>query len=291
MLTNLLYGLLLCFLYPLAWLPGSVLFVLSDVFYFFFCHLLGYRKSVIYTNLARSFPEKSYSEIKSLAKQYYHYFTDLFFENIRTLGISAGKAKRFIAFENAEMVADYIQRGQSMVWVLGHFGNWEYLNMAGLYFNLKIAYKPQSGAVDKLMQRIRTHYLKSIIIPMQHISRYMLTHQDELVSYVFIADQSPSSTSKARTTFLHQDSLFIEGAEKLAIRCNLPVFYVEVLRTARGKYKIIFTKICDDPKRLPEFEITRRFAALLEESINRNPQYWLWSHKRWKHKLEKVKSI
>jgi KDO2-lipid IV(A) lauroyltransferase len=288
MLTNLFYGLLLCFLYPLAWLPGRVLFILSDVVYFFFRYILGYRKSVIYTNLARSFPEKSYSEIKSIAKQYYRYFTDLFFENIKTLGVPAKKAKQIITFENAEIISEYVQRGQSAVWVLGHFGNWEYLNFAGLYFNLKIAYKPQRGAVDKLMKRIRTHYLKSIIIPMQQISRYMLTHRDEHLSYVFIADQSPSPSSKAWTTFLHQDSLFFEGAEKLATRLNLPVFYVEILRTVRGKYKVIFTKICEEPNSLPEFEITRRFAALLEQSITRNPQYWLWSHKRWKHKLEKL---
>jgi KDO2-lipid IV(A) lauroyltransferase len=288
MLTNLLYGLLLCFLYPLAWLPRRALFVLSDVVYFFFRYVLSYRKSVIYTNLARSFPEKSYSEIKNITKQYYHYFTDLFFENIKTLGVSAKKAKKFITFENVELITGYVQRGQSAVWVLGHFGNWEYLNFAGLYFNLKIAYKPQHGVVDKLMKRIRTHYLKSIIIPMQHISRYLLTHQDECASYVFIADQSPPPSSKARTIFLHQDSLFFEGAEKLATRLNLPVFYVDIQRIARGKYKVVFTEICDEPKSLPEFEITRRFAALLEQCINRNPQYWLWSHKRWKHKLEKL---
>jgi KDO2-lipid IV(A) lauroyltransferase len=289
MLTNLLYGLLLCFLYPLAWLPRRVLFVLSDVVYFFLRYILNYRKAVIYTNLARSFPEKSYSEIKSIAKQFYRFFADLFFENIKTLGVSAKRAKECITFENAEIITDYTEQGRSTVWVLGHFGNWEYLNFAGLYFNPKIAYKPQHGVVDKLMKRIRTHYLKSIIIPMQQISRYMLTHQDEQLSYVFIADQSPAPSSKAWTTFLHQDSLFFEGAEKLATRLNLPVFYVEVLRIARGKYKVAFTKVCDDPKSLPEFEITRRFAALLEQSINRNPQYWLWSHKRWKHKLKQLK--
>jgi KDO2-lipid IV(A) lauroyltransferase len=284
----LLYGLLLCFLYPLAWVPGRVLFVLSDVAYFFFCYVLSYRKSVIYTNLSRAFPGKSYGEIKDMARQYYRYFTDLFFENIKILGTSAKKAKGMIAFENAELITDYVQQGLSATWVTGHFGNWEYLNFVGLYFNLKIAYKPQHGVMDKLMKHIRTRYTKSIIIPMQHVPRYMLTHRDERLSYVFIADQSPPPSSKARTTFLHQDSLFFEGAEKLATRRNLPVFYVEMLRTTRGKYKVIFTKICDSPGSLPEFEITRRFAALLEQSINRNPQYWLWSHKRWKHKLEKL---
>jgi KDO2-lipid IV(A) lauroyltransferase len=286
MLTNLLYGLLLCFLYPLAWLPERVLFVLADVMYFFFRYILGYRKSVIYTNLARSFPEKSYSEIEGIAKQYYRFFADLFFENIKTLSISAKRAKDYITFENAGIITEYEKQGQSTVWVSGHFGNWEYFTLAGLYFNSKIAYKQQHGAADKLMKRIRTRHLKSVIIPMQHISRYMLTHRDEQLSYVFIADQSPASSSKAWTTFLHQDSLFFEGAEKLATRLNLPVFYVEMLRTARGKYKAHFTQICDDPKSLPEFEITRRFAALLEQSINRNPQYWLWSHKRWKHKKQ-----
>jgi KDO2-lipid IV(A) lauroyltransferase len=256
--------------------------------YFLVRHVLGYRKPVIYTNLARSFPGKSYSEINHIAAQYYRFLTDLFFENIKTLGVPAGKASAFITFENAAAVTSYTQRGQSTVWVLGHLGNWEYLNFAGLYFNLKIAYKPQHGAVDKLMKRIRTHYLRSIIIPTQQISRYMLTHRDEHTSYVFIADQSPAPTSKAWTTFLHQDSLFFEGAEKLATRLNLPVFYVDMQRVARGRYKASFIKICDSPAGLPEFEITRRFAALLEQSIVRSPQYWLWSHKRWKHKKEKL---
>jgi KDO2-lipid IV(A) lauroyltransferase len=290
MLTNLLYGLLLCFLYSLAWLPRRMLFVLSDAVYFIFRYILGYRQSVVYTNLARAFPEKNYGEIKTIAKQYYHFFTDLFFENIKTLGVSAKSADSFITFENAGIFSEYDKQGQNTVWVLGHFGNWEYLNFAGLYFNLKIAYKPQHGVGDKLMGRIRTHFCKSIIIPTQQISRYMLTHPHEHTSYVFIADQSPAPTSKARTTFLHQDSLFFEGAEKLAARLNLPVFYVDIQRVARGKYKATFVKICDDPKSLPEFEITRRFAALLEQSIVRSPQYWLWSHKRWKHKLEKLQN-
>jgi KDO2-lipid IV(A) lauroyltransferase len=284
MLINLVYGLLLCFLYPLAWLPGKVLFFLSDIIYFFVYHILGYRKSVVYINLARSFPEKSYAEIKNIAKQYYRYFTDLFFENIKTLGASAKKAKKLITLENVEILTDYIQQGQSVIWVLGHFGNWEYLNITSIYFNIKVAYKQQNSVIDKIMTRVRIHYLKSAIVPMQQISRYMLTHQDEQRVYIFIADQSPAPSSKAWTTFLHQDSLFFEGTEKLAKRLNLPVFYVEILPTVRGKYKFVFTKITDDPKNLPEFEITRQFAALLEQSINRNPQYWLWSHRRWKHK-------
>ena len=270
-------------------MPRRVLFVFSDVAYFFFCYVLSYRKSVVYTNLARSFPEKSYGEIRNIATQYYRFFTDLFFENIKTLGVSAKRASAYITFENAGLVTAHTQRGQSTVWVLGHLGNWEYLSFAGLHFNLKIAYKPQHGAVDKLMKRIRRHYLRSIIIPMQQISRYMMTHRDECLSYVFIADQSPAASSKARTTFLHQDSLFFEGAEKLATRLNLPVFYVDMQRTARGRYRATFIKICDDPAGLPEFEVTRRFAALLEQSINRQPAHWLWSHKRWKHKLEKLK--
>jgi KDO2-lipid IV(A) lauroyltransferase len=272
-------------LYPLAWLPRRVLYGLSDVVYVLFYYVLSYRKSVVYVNLARSFPNKSYDEIRIIAKQFYRFFSDLLFENVKTLGTSKRKIQTIVTVENAELVENYLSH-TSVVLILGHFGNWEYLASLLLYFKTKIAYKPQKGASDRLMRHIRTRYSRNgdVIIPMQHISRWMLTHRDEHTAYVFIADQSPSPLSKAWVDFLHQDSLFFEGAEKMAKRLNLPVIYVEISRPARGKYKWIYSLISEEPEKLPEFEITRRFASSLEASINRYPPYWLWSHKRWKHR-------
>jgi KDO2-lipid IV(A) lauroyltransferase len=261
-----------------------VLFFYSDIVFFFFYYIIGYRKAVIYTNLARSFPTKSYEEIKHIAKQYYRYMTDLFFENINSLGSTKKRAKRLIYLENLELVEGVMKDGKSAILVTGHYGNWEYLSIFTMYINLKVAYKEQKGPVNLLMRNLRLHYRKDQIIPMQHLSRYMLTHKDEQRLYVLIADQSPAPTSKAWVNFLHQDTLFFEGAEKMATKLDLPVVYVELLRIKRGHYKFTFTNISNDPKQTEEFEITRTFARLLEESINRHPQYWLWSHKRWKHR-------
>jgi len=283
-MANIRYWLLLCIIYPLAWLPKRVLFLLADMLYFIVYYLLPYRKSVVYTNLSRSFPEKSYAEIKQLAKQFYHYFADLFFENIYMLGTSAKKLLKNTSFDNRELLENYCKEEKSVVAVTGHYGNWEYLGLLSFFFNFKVAYKEQKGAVDRFLKHLRRRFRDDQIIPMQQILRYMLTHKEEHRIYVFIADQSPTEQSKCWTTFLHQDTNFFGGAEKMATHLDLPVVYIEILRKGRAAYHFSFSSICESPKNAPEHEITRRFASLLEDTIQRHPQYWLWSHKRWKHK-------
>jgi KDO2-lipid IV(A) lauroyltransferase len=287
MIVKIRYWLLLSIIYPLTWLPKKVLFLFADIAYFIVYYLIKYRKSVVYINLSRSFPEKSYAEIRLLAKQYYRYFADLFFENIYLLGASSKKAAKIISFDNVELVENYCKEGKSLVLVTGHYSNWEYIVILTIFFNLKVAYKEQKGAFDRFMKRIRLRYSEDQIIPMQHIMRYMLTHKEEQRLYVFIADQSPTDKSKCWTTFLHQDTNFFEGAEKMATHLDLPVVYLELSRKGRAAYHFSFTSICENPKELPEYEVTLRFAALLEKSIKQHPQYWLWSHKRWKRRRVK----
>lgn len=284
-MSTLCYWLFLAVLYPLACLPGRVLFAFSDVLYFLIYYIFGYRKSVVYTNLARSFPEKNYGEINKIAKRFYRYFTDLYIETIRTLCFSRAKMNRKVPVENPELLERYRQQGRSVIIVTAHYGNWEYLSKLSLYFPIKVAYKPQSvRAVDKLMTHLRTHYQHDAIVPMQHIARFMLQHKMEMWYYIFIADQSPSPQSKCWVHFLNKETLFFGGAEKLAQSLDLPVLYAEMLRTGRGQYRLLFTPVCEYAAQLPEHEITRRCAELMEQTILREPAYWLWTHKRWKRK-------
>ncbi|MDR3351044.1 MAG: lysophospholipid acyltransferase family protein [Prevotellaceae bacterium] len=284
-MSTLLYWLFLVILYPLACLPGRVLFAFSDVLYFFVYYIFGYRKSVVYTNLARSFPGKDYGEVKKIAKQFYRYFTDLYMENVRLLCFSRAAMRQATHVENPEWLHRYNRQGRSVVIVTAHYGNWEYYSRLSLDFPLKVAYKPQSvRAVDKLMTRLRTHY-SDCIVPMQQIARYMFRHNTEVWNYMFIADQSPSPQAKCRVRFLNRETLFFGGAEKLAQSLDLPVVYAEMQRVRRGQYRLLFTPVCEHAAELPEHEITRRCAALMEESILRAPACWLWTHRRWKRKL------
>ena len=281
------YWLFLAVLYPLACLPERVSFALSDVLYFLIYYIFGYRKSVVYTNLARSFPEKNYGEIKKIAKQFYRYFADLYIETARSLCFSRAKMGKKVVIDNPELLEYYRQQSRSTIIITAHYGNWEYLSRISLCFPIKVAYKPQSvRSVDKLMKRLRTRYQHDCIEPMQHIARYMLRHKAEVWNYIFIADQSPSPQSKCWVRFLNQETLFFGGAEKLAQSLDLPVLYAEMLRTGRGQYRLLFTPVCEHAAQLPEHEITRRCAELMEQSILREPAYWLWTHKRWKRKRE-----
>jgi KDO2-lipid IV(A) lauroyltransferase len=284
-MSTLCYWLFLALLYPVSWLPGRVLFAFSDVLYVVVYYIFGYRKSVVYTNLARSFPEKNYDEIKKIAKQFYRYFSDVYLETARTLRFSRAKMGKAVTLENPALLARYVQQGKSVVIVTAHYGNWEYLMALMLHFPMKFVYKPQSiRAVDKLMTRLRTHYQRDCMVPMQAVARYMFRHKTEGHNYVFIADQSPSPQSKYWGRFLNQDTLFFGGAEKLARTFDLPVLYAQMQRIKRGHYRLTFVPVCERAAQLPEHEITRRCAALMEQSIVREPAFWLWTHKRWKRR-------
>ncbi|MDR2359163.1 MAG: lysophospholipid acyltransferase family protein [Prevotellaceae bacterium] len=283
------YWLFLMVLYPVACLPGRVLFAFSDVLYFLVYYISGYRKSVVYTNLARSFPEKNYGEIKKTAKQFYRYFIDLYIETARSLCFSRAKMGKAVSIENPEILERYRQQGRSAVIVTAHYGNWEYLSGMSLSFPIKVAYKPQSvRAVDKLMAHLRTHYQRDCIIPMQDMARYMLRHKTEVWNYIFIADQSPSPQSKCWVRFLNQETAFSGGAGRLAQSLDLPVLYAELLRAGRGRYRLLFTPVCGHAAQLSSLEITRRCAELMEQTILREPAYWLWTHKRWKRKRGEI---
>ena len=76
------------------------------------------------------------------------------------------------------------------------------------------------------------------------------------------------------------------GTEKLAKRYDSAVVYSEIRRVKRGYYELDATLITENAAETSEMEITEKYVQLLEQTIRRNPQYWLWSHRRWKRKRE-----
>lgn len=271
-------------------LPIGFLYFKASFLQFIAEKIFRYRYQVIIQNLSRSFPEKNYQEIRQLAHGFYQHFFELFAEVIKSQGIKPAKARMHYKIENPELISDYHARGINVIALGGHWGNWEWLIMTPLFFDFSIytLYKPLSSSVmESLMGKIRKRFgLK--LLPMNQAGRFILTKKDYPALYFFIGDQSPSHRdAEYSVDFLNQPSLLFAGGAKLAKATSSAVVYQSISKIKRGYYSVTFHPVSQPGNEMHEREILQKYARLLEVDIKNKPAFWLWSHKRWKHKANK----
>jgi KDO2-lipid IV(A) lauroyltransferase len=275
-------------LYLITALPFRVLYILSDGFYFLFW-ISGYRKDVVLENLRNSFPEKTEAEIISLAKEYYRYLCDLTLETLKTMHMTEEEARKRCIYRKSEWLDKMYEEKKSILIVLGHYGNWEWAGPSfslGTKYQLVVVYRPLSQPYfEKMMSGMRTKF-GTKITPVEQTLRQMVANRKEVTATALIADQAASSANSYWTTFLHQDTLVFNGPEKLAVKFNYPVVYMNIRRIKRGYYELTPELLVEDPSKTKDGEILDAFTKRLEQEIIRDPVVWLWSHKRWKYKKE-----
>lgn len=274
----------------LSYLPFSVLYLLSDISYFVVYYLVGYRRKVVRVNLTNAFPEKEKQEIIRIERGFYRHLTDTSFELYKMWRMSEKEMRRRCVFRNPEVPARYLAEGRGVIAVLGHYGNWEWLSSYALWIEghefLEL-YKPLHNPVlDKMMQKIRSRF-GARPVPKASVLRVIRQCLDDKKSFVagFIGDQTPNSENlRYWMDFLHQETPVLPGTEKIARKYGLPVVTVSMNKVKRGYYEVIFTDLCSDPMALPAGRLTECHMRILEASIRRQPELWLWSHRRWKYK-------
>jgi KDO2-lipid IV(A) lauroyltransferase len=273
------------FFHLLAKLPLGILYVLSDFLYFLAYYVVGYRKKVVWQNLKNSFPEKSEKELKTIQKQFYKGLIDVFIETLKVLAISPQELEQRVRVIGLEKLTSNLAENKTVLVFVGHLFNWEWLS---LICNLKqpyplyFVYQPLSNRFfDNLMLQIRTHF-GAKPLKMQNVLKDVLQNHKESRIVAFLADQSPAGTEKDHWThFLHQDTAFFAGVEKIALKLSLPVLFGGVRKLKRGYYELYFEEIYH-PQRRPDSQITENYVRFLEKQIQETPPNWLWSHKRWK---------
>lgn len=286
------------FIYPifylLSLLPFWVLYILAGFAYLIVYKLIGYRTRVVRNNLRTSFPEKSQEELKKIEKQFYHWLCDYFFETLKLLSISKKELDKRFVITNPEVITDCFKEGQNVAAILGHYCNWEWLTRVGKDFNnekrkVGIIYHPLYNKVfDKLLIDIRTSE-SSITVPKKDILRQLLTFKKEGIMSIlgYVSDQSPKwENIHLWLPFLNHDTPVFTGGERIMRKMNDAIFYVEMKRPKRGYYTCTYHLITKEPNSLPEHEITRIFFQMLEKTVQNAPQYYLWSHNRWKRTHE-----
>ena len=295
MINNILYVILLGIVKLHAMLPMSILYLFSDILYFIIYKVARYRLKVVRKNLRKSFPEKTDKDLLTLEKKFYHHFSDYIVETIKLAHISQEELNRRARLNNPEIINPLIAQGHTcFILLMGHYGNWEWFTGSTVWFDkLKIyqIYRPLTNkAFDRLFIHLRTRF-QGIGIKKQETVRDMirLKQSKERSLVIFIADQSPSQLNLHYwTTFLNQESAMLTGPERIATKLDIPVIFVDVRKLKRGHYTVDFELITDSPRNTPEGWITEAYARHMERSILRDPAYWLWTHKRWKHRRDEL---
>lgn len=277
----------------LASFPLRALYVLSDGIYYILYYLVGYRRKVVRQNLTRSFPEKSLDEIIRIEKKFYHYLCDYFIGEIKLLKMSSEELFERMSYINKSEFLQKIDEYGGIILLIPHYANFEWIIGMGMIMppdQIPVQiYKPlRNPYIDKLFLHLRSRF-GGYNVAKHSTARELLKLKRDNKKMVIglITDQSPGPhDSRYWTNFLNQETAFMNGAERIAKMLKFPVFYCELKRIKRGYGEVSFELLTDTPQDMQEGYITELYARKVENTIQREPAYWFWSHKRWKLKKE-----
>lgn len=273
-------------------LPFKLLYVLSDTFAFFLNKVFKYRKKIVYRNIQSCFPEKTDTEIKKIADDFYINLSDVIVEAIKGFTMSEAELHKRYNFLNRELLNGYFDKGMSTICVSAHFNNWEWgVLIMGKQFKHKTfgVYKHLSNQYIDIYIEKKRKKLDMNLLVMEETVKGMRMKYEKPAVFILIADQSPSNHKKALwVDFFNIKTACAPGVEMASRLFSYPVIYIIPRRRKRGHYEVECKLLADDPSKLSKGEITQKYMSLLEKCIKEEPSRWLWSHRRWKHKYEDV---
>ena len=267
-------------------------YVVENLIFVLLRYCLRYRMKVVKTNLRNSFPEKDERELAVIRRRFYRTLAEIFVDTINLAGLTPEKGRSLLTVKGLEEQKERVG-GRDWIAMTAHFGCWEYCSFWGLYDPTQIVvavYHPlRSRIVEAFYQRLRNGDYATTVAMKESLRFYLRNRAGGIggrnLVMGLIADQNPPRRPDSRWfRFLNQDTIFFDGGEKLALRCQLPIYFVKMERLRRGRYEMSFELIYDGKEEVAEYEITQRYVRMLEAEIRRRPELWMWSHRRWKHK-------
>ena len=280
-------------IYPILWvtslLPFRLLYGVSDGLYFILYRLVGYRKKTVSENLKLVFPEKSEAERKRIEKKFYHHLCDMILEAIKSMNIRKEDMKKRFKFTNIEIIKDFEKRNKSISLMCAHYGSWEWIFILQAYTSHKtfaIYKRLNNKYFDRMIRKIRARY-DSYLITTKETAAVLTENKKKglLTINGFAADQSPKKNKAYHwNKFMGIDVPVHTGAEMLSKKLDLSVVFFSVKRVKRGFYETTFKTLTEAPNNFEDYKITDQFIALVENQIYEAPEYYLWTHKRWKHR-------
>lgn len=279
-------------IYPLLWfisiLPFRILYIVSDGLFVLLYHVIGYRKKVVKSNLKLVFPDKTETELNSIQKKFYKHLCDMFLEMAKTMTISEKSLKQRFKIKNPEALQYLEGLNKSAILIFGHYASWEWSIVIQNYINFKglAVYKRLANRYfDKLVKNIRSKFNTDLISTKETIHTITENEAKGIKSIIgFLSDQSPRLTKDVYWgTFMGIEVPCFTGAERLAKKLDLTTAYLKVNKVKRGYYEAEVIMLAENPSIYNDYELTDLFLREVEKQIYEAPEYYFWTHKRWKH--------
>lgn len=269
-------------------LPLRILYWLSDFIFVILYFVVGYRKKVVFQNLKNSFPEKSDSELKIIRKKFYHNFCDYLVETLKSFTITSHELRVRVQYLNQDIFHEAKSENKNVILLAGHIFNWEWFNAFATVVpqekSFPVYRKVQSSFWEQKVKEIRNRFGNHALEAKEVIRHIFKNTNDGNSVYMFVADQTPHSSEVTYgLEFLHQKTPAFVGYDKLSTRMDLVFVYCEMKKVKRGYYQINYHRIYPDGEKFQEYEVVRKFHKMLETTINKRPDNYLWSHRRWKY--------
>lgn len=273
------------FIYPLSRLPLPILYFLSDCFYLILISVFPYRKKIVRSNLESAFPEKNKKELRTIQRKFYRHFADLLAEGVKNISMGETELLKRFKVKNPELLDELYKKNKSVLLVSGHYNNWEWLvAIQGKLFKhvpMGIGTPLSNRFWDKKLNECRSRFGMQIIEP-KEVDQFYRDASD-CIATLILADQSPANPRKSFwMSFLNQTTAVFFGPEMIANKYDQPVVFFHVIKKKRGYYEMELELLTDQPRALSWGQITELHVKALEKIIQKEPAYWLWSHKRWK---------
>ncbi len=288
---KLLNGVLVGFLIAISHLPFWILYAVSDFFYLILRFVVKYRHKVITENLQNAFPVKTKKEISGIRNNFYRHICDVFVESIKVYSISDKEIEKRVKITGINVVNEFYEQKRSLIALAFHYNNWEWTSFvqSKLKHQILSVYNPIRGnnALEEFLVHNREKW-GSTCVAVHKTARTAFEYKSKgiLTGLWLAADQTPPANSKFWTIFLNQETPFFSGPEKLAANGNLPVFFQHTKKVGRGKYVIEYSLLFENPAEVEQKDILLTYIRKCEEIIRAEPAYYLWSHRRWKHKRQ-----
>lgn len=293
-MKKILYACIFCIWYLISLLPLRVLYILSDGLYCLIYYVVKYRRPLVRKHLFDCFPEKTDQERLRIERGFYAWFCDYIVESIKLFSMSKKQIMKRMQFVGVEQINETCKNGQSCAVYLGHYCNWEWVTSLPLWADNGIEFGQiyhvlENPVFDNLFLYLRNR-LGAVSIPMAETLRKIVKMRQDGKQVVigFIADQVPHwNNIHYWTNFLNHDTPVLTGTERIAKKANFAVYYLDIMRIKRGYYKAEFKLISQQSKECGDYEITEAYFRSLEKTIQRQPEFYLWTHNRWKRTREK----
>ena len=268
--------------------PFWLLYLKSDCYFVLLYYLARYRRKVVRQNLLRSFPGKDGKAVKAIERRFYHNLCDLFVESPKMLRMGPKGYRKRIIFTNPGLVKELYERQKNIFYAIPHSGNWEWFGKLipelTPHNGLAVYKRVKNDVFERLMLYMRTKDCRLEMVESNSVLRRLVQLRDKQNGVLMMADQTSfGHDSDYWTTFLHQDTCWFTGIERIAKKLDYAVVFVSMVRKGRGRYEVTFEVINDNPKETEAGQIMEQYVRSVERFINENPDNWLWSHRRWKH--------